>query len=199
MKLRLASACLCPIAFTTLAPCAAQAPAKRVHVVQQIFRDGKPVASASGVKVTQPGGTLEKAIRLKETILDGTRIDVPPRIVVIVVSTGAKSSVTLEPGSSVTFISTGPGELVSSDAGKAIFSVVPKSLDFFRVQSGEAITAGVHGTVFSLERSPSTVTVTCTRGAVDITKTGYLQIGEETTKVSLIDTISAGHPETIYH
>ena len=71
-------------------------------------------------------------------------------LVVVIVSSGEKSTVTLEPGSTVTFVSTGTGELVASNGGKSIFSVVPKALDFFRVQSGEALSSptGARGESF---------------------------------------------------
>ncbi len=190
--------CAALLAATLTVP--GQAAPARAHVVKAIQRDGADVASADGVTVTFAAGKVEHAIRRDEAIPDGTRVDVPAGIVVVIESTGAKSSATLEPGASVTFISTGSGEFVASNGGKTIFSIVPKSLDFFRVQSGEAITAGVHGTIFSLDRSDGAVTVACTRGAVDIAKTGYLQIGAKTTKVSLIDAISPdGQPEATYH
>ena len=205
MNLRPALYGLCSfVLLSTIAPSAAQTP--RAHTVQDILRDGKSVASADGVKVTTPAGSVETSIRRDEPIADGTRIDVPAGIEVVVVSTGGKSTATLKPGSSVTFVTTGSGELVSSNGGKAIFNIVPKSLDFFRVRSGESIMAGVHGTVFwidseALDPSAPTVAVDCTRGAVDVTKTGYLQIGAQTRVVSLIDTISAdgGRTEVTYH
>ena len=49
------------------------------------------------MKVTSVAGSSENEIRRDETIADG-RIDVPAGVVVIVASTGAKSTVTLEPG-----------------------------------------------------------------------------------------------------
>ena len=91
----------------------------------------------------------------------------------------------------MTFVSTGQGELVSSNRGTATFSIVPKSLDFFRVRSGEALTASVHGTVFSVGASGRGVSFYCTRGAVNITRTGYLQIGFKKQSASLIDVIAA--------
>src|SRR5271156_2997474 len=190
-------------AFITFASVArltsAAAAVGRAHTVEQILRDGKPVASASDVTVTPRGGKAETAIRLGETIDDGTRIDVPAHVVLVVVSSGAKSTITLEPGSSVTFVSTGSGELVSSNGGHAIFSVVPNSLDFFRVQSGEALNASVHGTVFSIDTDGGSVTFSCSRGEVNIAKTGYLLIGDKRLKASLIDVISAAQtPQATY-
>ena len=65
--------------------------------------------------------------------------------------------------------------------------------------------AGVHGTVFSIDSNATeggadTVAVDCSRGAVDVTKSGYLQIGSEIKPVTLIDTISAnGRADATYH
>ena len=136
----------------------------RTHAVTDIRLDGRPVASAAGVIVTPRGAKAEATIKLREVIADGTRIDVPAHVTVTIVSSGAKSTITLEPGSSVTFLSTGSGELVSSNGGKATFDIVPGALDFFRVQSGQALTAAVHGTVFSIDAAANNVTFTCTRG-----------------------------------
>jgi tetratricopeptide (TPR) repeat protein len=162
----------------------------RTHAVQQILRDGKPVDSASGFTLSH-AGIVEHTLRRDETILDGTRIDVPARLTVIIVSSGLKSMATLQPGSSVTFVSTGSGELVSNNAGHVIFHVVTGALDFFRVQSGEAITASVHGTVFWMDESKGAVTVSCKSGEVNITKTGYVLIAGKRLKASLIDVLSA--------
>ncbi|HEV3195586.1 MAG TPA: FecR domain-containing protein, partial [Candidatus Cybelea sp.] len=177
---------------------AAQTTAVRVHVVQQILFDGRPVGSAD--VTVKRGGRLERSLQRGETIPDGTRIDVPAQVTVVVVSSGAKSKVVLNPGSSVTFVSTGRGELVSTNGGAAVFSVVPKTLDFFRVQSGEVLTASVHGTEFSVDAHSGSVTFACTQGEVNITKTGYLVVGNRRLKASLIDVISAANrPQATYH
>jgi hypothetical protein len=42
----------------------AAAATARVHAVQQILRDGKPVSSAAGVTVTPDGGTAQTTIRI---------------------------------------------------------------------------------------------------------------------------------------
>ena len=162
----------------------------RAHVVARLLLDGRQVISAGGVTVTR-GGTTEHTLHRGEAIADGTRIDVPAHLVVIIASTGGKSEATLEPGSSVTFVSTGSGELVSSNGGRSVFSVVPHTLDFFRVQSGESLTASVHGTVFSVETAPGAVTYSCREGEVNITKNGYVLIGQRRLQTALIDVISA--------
>jgi hypothetical protein len=181
----------------------AEAATERTHTVQQILRAQKTVSSAAGVTVTPREGQTETTIRRGETIADGTRIDVPAQsnLVIVIVSTGGKSTVTLEPGASVTFVSTGQGELIaSSGGGNTIFSVVPRGLDFFRVVgAGEAITAAVHGTVLSVDSANRKVTCTCTRGTVNITKRGYVLIGAARKKASLIDVISAAkRPQVSY-
>jgi hypothetical protein len=177
----------------------AAAAQSRMHTVLRILLDGKPVDAAAGVTVSR-GAIVEHMLRHGEVIPDGTRIDIPPHVIVVISSTGQKSTVTLEPGASVTFVSTGSGELVSSNGGKSIFSIVPNTLDFFRVQSSEVLTASVHGTVFSIDATTSGVTFTCARGEVNITKTGYLLIGAKRLKTSLIDVISAAQqPQVTYH
>ena len=156
---------------------AAAAHAPRVHVVQRLLLDKKPVQSATGVTLTL-GAAVRHILQVGEIIADGTRIDVPPHLVVTIVSSGNRSITTLDPGASVTFVSTGSGELLSSNKGTSRFSVVPHTLDFFRVQSGEALTASVHGTEFSVDVAGHSVTYDCTRGEVNVTKTGYLVIGQ---------------------
>src|SRR5271168_5113507 len=81
----------------------------RLHTVQNILQDGKAVPTAQGVKVTSAAGKVENVIRRGEAVPDGTRVDVPARVVITVVSAGGKSTATLETGSSVTFVSTGSG------------------------------------------------------------------------------------------
>ncbi len=177
----------------------AAAHAPRVHVVQQLLLDQKPVQSASGVTVTA-GTAVRHILQVGEIVADGTRIDVPPHLVVTIVSSGDRSTTTLEPGASVTFVSTGSGELLSSNKGTSRFNVVPHTLDFFRVQSGEALTASVHGTEFSVNVANHSVTYNCTRGEVNVTKTGYLLIGQLPVRASFIDVISAAsRPEIAYH
>ena len=159
--------------LATLAPLPSVVHPPRAHAVARILVEGRPVSSVTGVTVMR-GTTVAHSLRLGETIADGTRISVPARVLISITSTREKSTVTLEPGASVTFVSTGAGELVTSNAGASIFSVLPRSLDFFRVQSGESLTASVHGTVFSVDTAVGDVTFTCTRGALSIIKSGYL-------------------------
>ena len=167
--------------------------ATRVHTVGQIVRDGKAVDSAEGVTVTPASGPAQHVLRRGETIADGTRVDVPAHVVVVIVSTGGASTARLEPGASLTFVSTGRGEVVRSNAGQTLFDVVHNALDFYRVQYGDQISAGVSGTAFSVVASGKTVTFVCTRDQINVTKTGYLVIGAERKKVALIDVISAAN------
>ncbi len=188
---------ICACLMLVSAPSAAHP--VRAHIVARLLLDGREVKSAGGVTVTR-GSTTEHALHRGEAIVDGTRIDVPAHLVVVITSTGGKSMTTLEPGSSVTFVSTGSGELVSSNGGASVFSVVPHTLDFFRVQSGESLTASVHGTVFSVDTSTPTVTYSCREGEVNITKTGYVLIGQQRLQTALIDVISAAATsEMTYH
>ena len=124
--------------LAALAPLPSEAHPPRLHAVARIFVEGR--RSFVGYRRNGNARNCSGAFAaFGETIADGTRISVPARVLVIVTSTGVKSTVTLEPGSSVTFVSTGGGELVTSDAGASIFTVLPRSLDFFRVQSGESL------------------------------------------------------------
>ncbi|MBV9263015.1 MAG: tetratricopeptide repeat protein, partial [Candidatus Eremiobacteraeota bacterium] len=176
------------IGFVVFVPICARAQTHGTHVVQDVFLDGKAVASAPSTLVR--GATVARTVHRGEIIQDGTRVDVPAHVVLVVANV-AKSKVTLQPGSSVTFVNTGAGELVKSNRGLAIFSVVPKALDFYRVQSSEVLTASVHGTEFSVSAAGDSVTFTCRQGEINVTKTGYLSIGGQRTKTSLIDVISS--------
>ena len=170
-----------------------------MHVVQQILVDAKRVQSAAGVTLIR-GSTVSHGLRRGETIFDGTRIDVPSHVVVVITSSGGKSTTTLEPGASVTFVTTGSGELVTSNGGTSLFNIVPKTLDFYRVQSSEVLTASVHGTEFSVDTAPAAVTFHCTKGEVHITKAGYVVIGQRRLQTSLIDVIAAAATSQItYH
>lgn len=113
----------------------------RIHTVKQLLIDGKDVASATGVTIALKTGVVEHMIRRGEAIADGTKVDVPQHLVVVIVSSGAKSTATLEPGSSLTFVLTGKGELVRINAGKVYFDVVDYALDFFRVQYASQLAA----------------------------------------------------------
>ncbi len=197
--LRLAGAAALSFAVLSLMPQTLLSRETRVHLVQQILVDAKQVQSAADVTLIR-GSTVSHGLRRGETLFDGTRIDVPSHVLVVIVSSGGKSTTTLEPGASVTFVTTGSGELVTSNAGTSLFNIVPKTLDFFRVQSSEVLTASVHGTEFSIDTAPEAVTFNCTKGEVHITKTGYLLIGHRRLQTSLIDVISAAAaPQITYH
>ena len=176
-----------------------QAAPARSHSVQQLLLSGEAETSATGVTVTE-GTTVQHTLSKGENIPDGTRIDVPANLVVVVESTGGKSTVTLDPGSSLTFVSTGAGEVIARNAGNATFSVVPGSLDFFKVQAGDALTASVHGTIFSVQGTGGDVTFSCARGTVDIVKNGYVQVGTDSYPTTLVDVITPTHtPKVTYH
>src|ERR1700722_15190961 len=162
----------------------------RSHSVKEILLDGKDVATADVVvtpRDTPPRGHLA----VGDTIADGTRLDVPAHVTIIVVSSGEKSTAELQPSSSVTFASTGSGELVSMGIGKAIFTIVSGTLDFFRVRTGEAITASVHGTIFSADITTDAVAFACQRGEVNIARTGRIVIGHQRGVATLVDVISS--------
>lgn len=170
----------------------------RSHVVQKILLDDKPAQSADVTVIR--GSTVTHVLHVGDVVADRTRIDVPANVVVVLTSTGGKSTVTLERGASVTFVSTGTGELISSNAGTTLFSVVPKALDFFRVQSGESLTASVHGTEFSVDVDAGSVSYTCTQGEVNITKIGYIVVAQRRLQTSLVDVISAqSNTKATYH
>jgi tetratricopeptide (TPR) repeat protein len=186
------------LTLLVLTPLTANAQAARTHTVSRILLDGKQVSSAAGVTVTPRSGPAGKSLRLQERIADGTRVDVPAHVVVVIVSTGALSTARLEPGASVTFVSTGKGEQVRTNAGQVFFDVVHDALDFFRVQYGNQIVAGVDGTAFSVIAGSKAVTFACRRDAISITKTGFLVIAAQRKKVSLVDTLSAKQPPLTY-
>ncbi|HLX25598.1 MAG TPA: hypothetical protein VKR05_01290, partial [Candidatus Cybelea sp.] len=104
------------LAAASMAPSPVSASLLRSHTVREILVDGRAVATVTGVTLTR--GTLTAhTLQRGERIADGTRIDVPAHVAIVVVSTGEKSTTTLQPGASVTFVSTGSGELVSSNRG----------------------------------------------------------------------------------
>jgi hypothetical protein len=129
------------VGLAAILPVSGLAAPARVHVINRILHDGKPVPSASSVTLALASGKVMRGVHVGETIIDGTRIDVPRHLIVIIVSSGGKSTTTMEPGSSVTFVSTGRGELAVVNRGKADFKVVPGSLAFFHVRYGYAFTA----------------------------------------------------------
>ncbi len=189
------AAALC-ISMGLQASGAAQA---RFHTVRQLRMGDRELRSASDVTIAR-GGTVAHAIRVHERIDDGTRIDVTGNLTVVVVSSDNKSTITLEPGSSVTFVSTGKGELIAANGGTSQYFVEPHSLDFFRVQSSEVLTASVRGTQFSVAASGGSVTYICRSGEVNIVKAGYLIIGTKRLKTSLIDVLSSTRsPQLTYH
>lgn len=166
------------------------------HVVARIAQDGRPVAAAPGVVMTSHAGTVTTAIRRGDFIPDGTRVDVPAHIVVVVAGTSGKSTVVLDPGSSVSFLSTSDsGELLAAHRGRSTYSVVTHSLDFFRVQTGESLTAAAHGTAFSVGATDRTLDVRCSRGVVNVVELGYVRIGLSRKPTSLTRPIasSTGH------
>ena len=95
---------------------AAKAAQTRTHYVRDILLDGKQVQTVDGVTVTR-GGSVAHALRVGEAVPDGTRIDVPARVSLVIASTGDKSTATLNPGASVTFVSTGSGEALGVTRG----------------------------------------------------------------------------------
>jgi hypothetical protein len=163
----------------------------RQHTVSQILRNGNPVASAAGVTLTFKAGKVAHSIARGEVIPDGTQIATPARVKITLVSSGAKSTTAIGPNSTFTFTVTGKGESSSLDRGSALFSVIHGALDFFNVVHGQQFTASVKGTEFSMDARGRDVTFACTRGAVDVTKTGLIKVGNASKKVSLVDVISA--------
>lgn len=113
------------------------------YAVQQILRDGEPVTSAAGAMVTLPAGGSESVIRRGEVIAAGTRIDVPAYTVVVIVGLGGRSSITLRPGSSFTLAKSSSGELVTTNAGSTIFSIISRALNFFSATPLEMFTGSV--------------------------------------------------------
>ncbi len=170
----------------------------REHTVREILLDGKSVEWVNGATVSRRA-MVEHAVRRGEPIPDGTRVDVPAHVELIITSTGGKSAVTLPPGSSVTFITTDQGEWDSVNAGDPIFSDVPGALDYFHVQAGRDIDAAAAGTTFSVAVGYGSVTVHCTQGELSVQKTGYLRVGLRRYKASLIDTLSPARGAVTYH
>ena len=144
-----------------------------------------------GVTLTFKEGKVVHSIARGEAIPDGTQIATPARLKITFDSTGAKSTTTIGPNSTFTFTSTGKGESSSLDRGNAFFSVVHGALDFFNVNHTQQFTASVKGTEFSMDASGRDVKFLCTRGTVDVTKTGLIKVGSASKKVSLVDVLSA--------
>ena len=160
-------------AFVVAAGCqAALADAPRAHVVVSITslaaRHGDPT-------MTLPHGRPQ-TLAVRQSVPDGARIDVPPGVVVVIASTGSKSTTTLRPDTSYTALSTGQGEVSRVGHGSALFSVVHGALDFFQVKYGTTFTASAKGTVFSVNASAGAVTFACERGRIDIGYSARLQI-----------------------
>lgn len=171
-------------------PAFAAAPS-REHSVARILRDGSQVSKASDVILTLTGGTVVHGISQGASVADGTRIDVPARVSVVLVSSGAKSTTTIGPNSSFTPVTTGQGELSRVNSGNVVFDVVHGALDFFQVFHTQRFVAAVKGTAFSVNASSSSLKFACTRGTVTIKKTGSILVGATKKDVSLVDVISA--------
>jgi len=181
------------------APCGAAPVVPRQHTVSQILRDGAAVASANGVTLTFRDGKAVHSIARGEVIPDGTSIVVPAHLKIVLVSSGAKSTTTLGPNSTFTLTLTGNGESSNLARGSAWFSVLHGALDFFQVTHTQQFIVSVKGTEFSVDASGRDVTFTCTRGTVDITKTGLISVGKVAKKISLVDVLSANsHPSATY-
>ena len=130
--------------------CAPAAAESRSHTVTKILRSGQAVASDATVSVTPAGAKATSGIRVGESIPDGTRIDVPARVIVVVTSSGAKSITTIEPNSSITFVATDTGEVSQVNAGSAWFAIVHHALDFFYVNTAHSFVAAARGTNFNV-------------------------------------------------
>jgi tetratricopeptide (TPR) repeat protein len=148
--------------------------AVRQHVVTEIHTQPGATRFAT---VTLPSGG-PKALAVRQRLPDGARIDVPLGLTVVIASTDAKSTTTLRPDTSFTFVETGAGERSSMAHGSALFSVVHGALNFFQVKYGQTFTASARGTVFSVDTSGRKVTFACKRGAVDVGYAARLQIDE---------------------
>jgi tetratricopeptide (TPR) repeat protein len=182
-----------------LAPLAANAQAPRNHAVKQILLDGNDVASATGVTVTPSNGKAENVIRRGEALADGTRIDVPAKIKIILVSTGSKSATTLGPNSSFTIVQTGKGETSTVNRGEVSFSLLHGALDFFHVRGGQTFTASARGTAFWVDAAGKTSSIKCTSDEVTVSRSGYIQVGFARKPVTLSDVVSAhGRPDASY-
>lgn len=191
---------LCLLLPIVLAASATAAPAQREHVVKAILRDGIAVASDAGVTLNYRDGRVVHSIARGERIPDGTRIEVPARVKIVLVSTGAKSTTTLGPNSSFTPMQTGAGELSSLDRGSAWFSVVRGALDFFQVNHTQRFNASVKGTKFRIDASGRDVTFACTDGSVAVTQIGSILVGSKTvSQVRQVQYVSAaGRREVRY-
>jgi len=151
---------------------AAAGAALRTHTVTEI----RSQPGAAVPTLTLPNGRPERLV-LHQTLPDGSRIDVPLRVTVVIASTDAKSITTLRPDTSFTLVSTGAGERSTIGHGSALFSIVHGALTFFQVRYSTKFTASARGTVFSVETAGKNVTFACRRGVVDVAYTARLQIG----------------------
>ncbi len=172
-----------------LSPMMVQA-ASVTNIVARVLWDGEPRAAAAGVSV-EFGSNTTSGIKVGESLADGTRIVTPPHVTIDIKRSDGKADVLVYPGTYITLVTTSSsGQDIRQDGGSTVFSIVVHALDFYRV-TFRKFTASAHGTVFSLHATKSHVTFTCTRGEVNVTKTGYVLIGARRLKASLIDVISA--------
>lgn len=162
--------------------------------VTRITHDGQPVATALDVTLRSLGGSiLRQGVSQNESLPNDVRVEVPAHESVIITSPGG-SKATLEPGAIDTFHHTGSGESVAISQGKTSFD---DPLDFYHV-SGSGVNALAHGTIYSVDVSATSVTVTCTSGSIEARRVGSASAGTSAQQyVVQVNTISTNSQTSV--
>ncbi len=160
-----------------------------------MLENGRPKPNAALlVTFVTNGKPLYPKPKVGDPLPDGTQIQAPVGIAVVISRSDNKSTITVHPGSNLTLISTtSTGVAAALKTGSAEFDVVPHALDFFTVNFRQ-FTASVRGTAFKVDAKRNDVRFTCARGVVNIirTVTLYLPADQRVIHgVKLVDQISS--------
>ncbi len=158
----------------------------RTHTVVKILQGGAVVAASSRTTLRFKDGRLARGVSRGDVVPDGTRIETPAGVEVVVQSTDANSTTSIRPSAAFAFLQTGIGEISRLIRGSAFFEVIHDSLGFFVVLSGSSakqINASVSGTHFGMNATAGAVTVEPTSGAVNVSETGDLLVTAEIKRV----------------
>jgi hypothetical protein len=161
------------------------------HYLKTVYEDGRPSPGAAGLVKLQDNGGKPFDARINLPLPDGTQIEAPAHIGVVIARSDNKAFITLNPGSRLTIVATTDmNESTAQGSGKISFDVVPHALDFFRV-AFKRFNAAVRGTVFSVDASnPTSVAFDCTRGTVDVVQSGSVYLSSQFKTVAGVQTVA---------
>ena len=194
-----AVAMIIALGLLTLLPGAAQSAGHKIVAIH--YGDDSPAALASAaaqVQILLPSESApRKGVTLGEVLADGTRIDSPPRVTVILQA--ARDTIQVNPGASVTLVSTGAGVTARVNAGEAGFEDLP-GLSFFKALAKQVL-AQARGTKFIVRANDQGVTISCDAGAVDVSYAATVKIqasnGQTTTPVQTFAVWNSANSSTI--